>query len=403
VEQLNIVGKRSGDGFVAHKAMLVNALSRALAERVMLMDFTLGRKGLLGYLKALGGSNIVKVTPSASASETQANGHKRLKVTCGANTSYLEDLAWIKTEGKRITPLTLCEVKVSPSNSVKPNIGSLELAEALNRVLPFTAWGDDRPVLSCVLFLAKEGKLTLVSADGFRLAVVNLDYDDGEGQVLVNRNELKGIANALKRAKRARVSFEGEDVTKPSSLILDTDLIRYKWVSYGGSFPEWQKLIPTEFNTFAHFDTIEAIKAVNSLKALSDNPKAYPIDIAITSGKMIMTNPDSTGEVDISADTEGDCFIRVDGRYLAEALKACGGMVDFKVTSPISPTLFSTDGYQLVVMPMITDKAKDWEKAKQAESTTAPEPARAEPVTEKSKTKSKAKARKPEAEPVAVA
>ncbi len=92
MEQLNIVGKRSGDGFVAHKAMLVNALSRALAERVMLMDFTIGRKGLLGYLKALAGSNIVKVVPAnGSASETQANGHKRLKVICGANTSYLED------------------------------------------------------------------------------------------------------------------------------------------------------------------------------------------------------------------------------------------------------------------------------------------------------------------------
>ena len=62
MEQLNIVGKRSGDGFVAHKAMLVSALSRALADRVMLMDFTIGRKGLLGYLKALGGSNVVKIT-----------------------------------------------------------------------------------------------------------------------------------------------------------------------------------------------------------------------------------------------------------------------------------------------------------------------------------------------------
>jgi len=384
--------------------MLVNALSRALADRLMLLDFTIGRKGLLGYLKALAGSNVVKVVPaSVDASGAQVNGHKKLKVVCGANTSYLEDLAWIKTEGKRITPLTLCEVRVSPNNSVKPNVGSLELSEALNRVLPFTAKDDNRPVLACVLFVAKEGKLKLVSADGFRLAVASFDYDDGEGQALINRDELRGIANALRRAKRARVSFEGEDVTKPSILILDTELIRYKWVSYGGSFPEWQKLIPTEFNTSAHFDTLEAIKAVNSLKALSDNPKNYPIDIAITSGKMIMTNPDSTGEVDISADTEGDCFIRVDGKYLAEALKACGGMVDFKVTSPISPTLFSTDGYQLVVMPMITDKAKDWEKAKQAESTTAPEPARAEPVTEKSKTKSKAKARKPEAEPVAVA
>ncbi len=91
-EQLNIVGKRSGNGFVAHKATLVNALSRGLSERVMLLDLTIGRKGLLGYLKALGGSNIIKVTPSSvSASGSQANGHKRLKVTCGANTSYIGD------------------------------------------------------------------------------------------------------------------------------------------------------------------------------------------------------------------------------------------------------------------------------------------------------------------------
>jgi len=392
VEQLNIVGKRSGDGFVAHKAILVNALSRALAERVMLMDFTIGRKGLLGYLKALGGSNIVKVTPSASASGSQANGHKRLKVTCGANTSYLEDLAWIKTEGKRITPLTLCEVRVSPNNTVKPNVGATELAEALNRVLPFTARGDDRPVLTCVLFVAKEGKLTLVSADGFRLAVVSLDYDDGEGQALINRDELRGITNALRRAKRARVSFEGEDVTKPSSLILDTELIRYKWVSYGGNFPEWQKLIPTEFNTSAHFDTVEAIKAVNSLKALSDNPKAYPIDLTIGDGKLVMANPDDKGQAELSADTDGQGFVRIDGQYLAQALKACGGMVDFSLASASSPMLFSLDGYRLVVMPMITEKAQAEAKAKaeQAESQPA-EPETTEPADKPKGKRSRAK------------
>ena len=383
IEQLNIVGKRSGDGFIAHKPMLVNALSRALADRVMLMDFTIGRKGLLGYLKALGGSNIVKVTPSASASGSQANGHKRLKVLCGANTSYLEDLAFIKTEGKRITPLTLCEVRVSPNNAVTPNIGSLELAEALNRVLPFTAFGDDRPVLAYVLFTAKDGKLTLVSADGFRLAVVTLDCD-GEGQVLINREELRGIANALRRAKRARISFEpsGESLDG-MSLILDTELIRYKWVSYQGSFPDWQKLIPTEFNTSAHFDTVEAIKATYSLKALSDNPKAYPIDLTIGEGKVVMANPDDKGQADIPADTEGQGFVRIDGKYLAQALKACGGMVDFKLTNSYSPTLFTTDGYQLVVMPMLTDKSKDEQKRDYEAKAKAEPPA--EPVAEPAK------------------
>ena len=389
MEQLNIVGKRSGDGFVAHKAMLVSALSRALSARVVLMDLTIGRKGFVGYLKALGGSNVVKVIPSnASASGSQTNGYKVLKVICGANTSYLADNEWIGDK----TPMSLCDIRVSPNNSVKPNVGVSELAEALTRVLPFTAKGDDRPVLSCVKFEAKDGKLTLVSADGFRLAVTSLDYDDGEGEALINRDELKGVANALKRAKRVRVSFGGEDVTTPSSLVIDTELVRYKWVSVGGNYPEYQKLIPTEFNTFAHLDTVEAIKAVNSLKALSDS-KAYPIDLTIGDGKIVMANPDDKGQAELVADTDGQGFVRIDGQYLADALKACGGMVDFSLTNAYSPMMFTVDGYQLVVMPMLTDKAQAEAKAK-AETTEQAEPTaevKTEPVAEPEATKPKAK------------
>ena len=142
-------------------------------------------------------------------------------------------------------------------------------------------------------------KLTLVSADGFRLAVVTLDYDGEEGEALVNADNLKGIANALKRAKRARVSFEaGGETIDGYSLIIDTELIRYKWASVNGDYLDWRKLIPTEFNAFASFDTIEAIKAVNSLKALSDNPKDYPIDLTIGDGKIVMANPDDKGQAE---------------------------------------------------------------------------------------------------------
>jgi len=399
VEQLNIEGKRSGEGFVAHKAMLVSALSRALADRVVLMDLTIGRKGLLGYLKALGGNNIVKVLPSnGSASGSQATG-KRLRVICGANTSYLADNEWIGDK----TPLTLCDVRVSPSNSVKPNVGANELAEALARVIPFTARDDNRPILQCVNFVAKDGKLTLISADGFRLAVISLDYDDGEGQALINRDDLKGMVNALKRAKRARVSFEGEDVTKASSLIIDTELIRYKWTSVSGNYPEWQKLIPTEFNCFASFDTVEAIKAISSLKVLA-NAKAYPIDLTIGNGKIVMANPDDKGQADIVADTDGEGKVRIDGQYLAEALRACGGMVDFKVTTPLSPTLFTANGYQLVVMPMITSEAQKAEaKAKTEQPTEQAEPQpteqaeqeATEPAAEKPKKTRRSRAKEP--------
>jgi len=369
LEQLNIVGKRSGDsGFVAHRATLVNALSRVLADRVMVGDFTVGRKGFLGYVKALAGSNIIRVIPaSGDVSVSQVNG-KRLRVTCGSNTSYLEDLAWV---GEK-TPLTLCEVRVSSKRIVQPNIGGLELSEALNRVIPFTAKEDNRPVLQCVLFKAAEGKLTLVSADGFRLAVVTLDCDV-EGQALINRDELRGIANALRKAHRVNLSFEASgDSLDGTSLVIDTELMRYRWRGAEGQFPDYEKLIPAEAHITAHLDTVEAGKAIASLKALADS-KSYPIDLHLNGG-IVMSSPDDKGEVTMPADIEGgEVRVRIDGSYLMEALRACGGMVDFKLIDGKSPVLFAVDGYQLVVMPMLTGEAKAEAEAK-PEDTEATEP-----------------------------
>jgi DNA polymerase-3 subunit beta len=181
----------------------------------------------------------------------------------------------------------------------------------------------------------------------------------------------------LKRAKRARVSFEGEDITKPSSLIIDTELIRYKWVSNGGQYPDYEKLIPNEFNTYAHFDTIEAVKAISSLKALADS-KSYPIDLTIGNGKIVLANPDDKGQTEISADTNGEGYARIDGSYLTQALKTCGDMVDFSLTNALSPILFSANGYKVVVMPIVTEKAQKEAKATE-QATTEGKP---EPVTE---------------------
>jgi DNA polymerase-3 subunit beta len=141
-------------------------------------------------------------------------------------------------------------------------------------------------------------------------------------------------------------------------------------VSVNGDFPDYEKLIPTEFNTVASFDTVEAIKAVNSLKALSSG-KEYPIDLTIGDGKIVMANPDDKGQAELPADihseftetTDGEVKVRIDGQYLGEALRACGGMVDLKLVNGYSPMLFSSNGYSLVVMPMMSDEAN-----KQAEA-----------------------------------
>jgi DNA polymerase-3 subunit beta len=52
-------------------------------------------------------------------------------------------------------------------------------------------------------------------------------------------------------------------------------------------------------------------------------------------------------------------------------------MVDFNLNNAYSPILFSSDGYKVVVMPMITDKANEQaeanRKAREAEQAKEPE------------------------------
>jgi DNA polymerase III sliding clamp (beta) subunit (PCNA family) len=46
-----------------------------------------------------------------------------------------------------------------------------------------------------------------------------------------------------------KVSFEKNgDSLDGMNLVLDTELIRYKWRGADGSFPDYEKLIPAEFN-----------------------------------------------------------------------------------------------------------------------------------------------------------
>ena len=362
----------------------MGALVRAQAPLVVVIDHTLGRKGFLNYLRALGGSNIVKIVPSGdSASEAQAIA-KGLRVVCGANTGYLEDRAWVT---EKIKFGDICQIRVSPQNTVKPNLGGLELAEALARVIPFAAKEKDRPVLACVRFAQKEGKLVLTASDGFRLAEVSLDFEEGDGEALIEAVDLRGLVPALRKARRAKIGFEngGEKLTS-KSLVIDTELIRYKLNAQDGTYPDYEKVIPTEFIAEARFDTREALKAVNSLGALFLDRQSA-ITLTLKEGRLTLSAKEDRGETQIEAQAEGEAETSASGAYLAQVLKAFGGMVELKLASPQSPILFSDDGYRVVVMPILKPVSKAV--------------AEAQAVATKAEVKGKRKGRKVKAEAIA--
>jgi len=398
LEQLNIEGKRSGEGFVCHRERLVNALAKAQATLIEVVGFTLGRKGFLNYLRLLGGSNIVKIVPSnGTASESQST-EKMVKVICGSNTGYLEDNAWVSEGMER---WNRCQVRVSPHNSVIPNLGGIELAEALSKVLPFAApKKDERMTLKCIRFAQKEGKLTLTASDGVHLADQSLDFEDGEGEILVFAHSVKGMVSALRKAKRVKLGFEqGGDRLDRKTLVIQTEAVSYTFDGYDGKYPNYEQVIPTEFVAEARIDTGEMLKATASLGALFLD-KEMPVIIAIGDGNVRLYVKDEKGEAHIEAEAQGEAEIAINSLSLAQALRTLGGIVEMKVKAPESPMLFSVDGHRVVLSPMLIGMGRkngegEAEKIPEAEGEGEQTPT-AEVQTDKPKRKRKSK------QPVAV-
>jgi len=58
-------------------------------------------------------------------------------------------------------------------------------------------------------------------------------------------------------------------------------------------------------------------------------------------------------------------------------------MVDFNLTNGYSPMLFTSNGYKLVVMPMLTNEANEQAKADREAKQAEPEPEATEPAEAK--------------------
>ena len=365
----------------------------------------------MSYLKALAGSNVIKVIPAnGSASDLQANG-KGLKVVCGNHQSYIPDGAWLKDK----LPLTFCQVRVSPSYTVMPNIGSNELAEALSRVLPFTAIDENRVTLQCVKIAQKDNRLTLIASDGFTLGEINLDFEAGEAEALINRDDIRGLIPALRKAKRVRVSFEEKPDNDnggllAKSLIIDTELIRYSLSSQQGVYPDYSKVFPTEFSATASFDTKELFNACYSLLAIwfDDSIKGLyrTLILNIADNKIVIETKEDRGSMVVEAETSGEARIAVAGNYLTKALRACGGIVEMKIASSTQPITFTVDGYRCLVMPLNLSESKAVaeaeEVAREAEAKAEAETETTEATETKTEAKPKRKGKAKTKEPVAV-
>lgn len=231
-----------------------------------------------------------------------------------------------------------------------------DLLDALTRVLPAASTDTVRPCLNAVNVVVKDGKMTLCTSDGFRLAVLSIPVRDASARdFLIPLHVAQTLARLLKRARDSDVEITGNSTN-----------VRFEFGPWSltaqmvdATFPNYESLIPTpeETATFARDDFAAELAAA----AVLANEAGGIIRIVAAGDALTLASTDGEGAdftTEMPAHVTGPAKIALNVRYLADALKMVGSeRVELGFTSTTSPVVLRDpdgpeSGVKVVVMPM---------------------------------------------------
>ncbi|MBL8088279.1 MAG: DNA polymerase III subunit beta [Chthonomonas sp.] len=247
---------------------------------------------------------------------------------------------------------------------IPENTGTAELRlpmksvrEAVDSVSYAVADDHSRPVLTGVLMRYDGARLTLVATDTHRLAVRHIDREGIGSHVDAIVPE-----KALKAVKSLPLSDDDELTIQFDEQRLYVDAGSAKVVSMllMGVYPNWERVVPSEFTRSWTLDREELMSNVNRAMILARD-SANRVRFS-GNGEMIVISArsDEKGEAKEEVATiskNGDIDIAFNGRYVLDALKAMKGEgICAELTESTRPAVFrpiDEVGEQFcVIMPM---------------------------------------------------
>ncbi|HEY4669870.1 MAG TPA: DNA polymerase III subunit beta, partial [Tepidiformaceae bacterium] len=202
------------------------------------------------------------------------------------------------------------------------------LRRAIERVEFAAATDDSRPVLTGVHVKSEGSRLTMASADGFRLAVADIPLSQPPAdpiEVIIPARALREVARLLGDASEPVLMRINPQRTQVLFELTDTELVAQL---IQGTFPNYNQLIPAEYNTRCTVD-VEEFKRETRIAAIFARDGSGIIKLQLQPGNgmpgklTISARADEIGENEgaLDARIEGDASkIAFNSRYLSDVL-----------------------------------------------------------------------------------
>lgn len=288
-------------------------------------------------------AEIIAALPEASVWITDKAG--TVEVTCFKSNYRLQALA---AEDYPALPEVGSEVSFSDTQR--------ELKESLKQVLIAVSSEDNRPILTGVYTLLGSGQLTLVATDTHRLALREhrVAAHSGEGAVIIPGRAITEVCRLM--GDEGEVRFQADQ----NQARFSTPLASVTTRLIEGTFPKYERVIPTEYSRrviLSRFELQQAAKRLaiiarsGSHRVVLSTQDAETVQLAASAADL--------GEAcePVDAQVEGDDIqIAFNVHYLLDALDAIRHeQVELQMTEPLRPVLikpYEREGFSYTLMPM---------------------------------------------------
>jgi DNA polymerase-3 subunit beta len=233
------------------------------------------------------------------------------------------------------------------------------LAQALSRVVGFTALSETRPELTGV-FVTKdhdEAEVRVVSTDSFRLA---------EARVPVGKASVQASVSFVLPQRTCVELMRLSQHNEEAAVVLDAnqcEVILEKWRLVTrlveGSYPDYGSFVPKNFGTECEVEREALIKNVRLVSLFSGKVHDIRLQFSHQEQKITLYAADGTlGEstVEMPGSITGeDLEVHFNWRYLLEGLQQVEGKkVRVRLVDSAKPTLIKSEGdpYLYIVMPI---------------------------------------------------
>lgn len=230
-----------------------------------------------------------------------------------------------------------------------------------SQILFASALDEGRPVLTAVYTEVKGGALNLVATDGFRLAHRKFELASKEIQFksLIPRRTFEEILRILSETEVDEVSLAQSSDQNQIVFTLGSSIVSSRLIE--GSFPAWEKIVPTQILTRVMVEKEEFLKGVK-LAAIFAKESSIIVLSLEKEGLKLNSSAKQLGvqQNEVEANVEGEQMeIAFNSKFLLDAVSnspAAQLMLEF--SGPLSAALIKpvgVEGLEYIIMPVRTN------------------------------------------------